>query len=193
VSKTHQLKEYIKYRKKARGRHGVHSPFVYDLTETLLKQRSEPANLVLATSRHKRLTNSIISYFRCKHVLWLTNEDGESETYITIEEEGKGQVKLRTERFSYDSFSTYPAPELYLVDLQNPADWLSAWNKYKDHIRPDDIMLFIAPHHSKEHTAAWSAIHHDEKVKLSIDLFKAGLLFFRKEFKEQQHFVLKSS
>jgi len=192
VSRTHQLKEYLKYSRKASGRHGVHSPFVYELTEQLLKRRLPAANLMLATSRHKRMVNKIITYFGCKHILWITNKDGEAETYIAIEEGAGATVKLRTERFNFAEFSSYPAPELYLLDLAEPADWVTAWEKYKDRIRPDDIVLITSIHHSAAHTAAWEQVHTDDRIKLSVDLFKLGLLFFKEEFKEKQHFVLKA-
>jgi hypothetical protein len=192
VSKTHQLKEYVKYRRKARGMHGVHSPFAYELSENLLKQKAAPGNLVLATSRHRKLVNKIISYFQCRHILWLTNKDGETETYISIGQEEQGGIQLRTERFNFDQFATYPPPDLYLIDLENPEDWMQAWQKYKPYIGPNDVFLITSVHQSREHTGAWDQIHMDDAVRLSTDLFKVGLLFFREEFKEKQHFVLKT-
>ena len=193
MSKRHQLIEYIKYRRKAKSRHGVHSPFVYELTENLLKKKTVDSNLVLATNRHKKLVNKIIKYFNCRHILWLTNRDGESETYIAIEQDGSGKMRLRTERFNFSQFTSYETPDLYLIDLHNPNDWKTAWEKYRPYLRSDSIVLITSIHHSKEHTVAWEHIFTDRNVKLSIDLFKIGLLFFKDEFKETQHFVLKSA
>mgnify|MGYP007107592537 CR=1 FL=1 len=193
MSKAHQLRGYLKYRRKAMGRHGVHSPFVYELTEKFLKKKTEPANLILATSRHKKLINNIIAYFQCKHILWLTNKDGETETFISIEYETNNKIKLRTERFHFDQYTSSPQPDLYLFDLTHPSDWMNAWEKYKPHLKPNNMALISSIHHSKEHTQAWENIYSDKTVKLSVDLFKVGLLFFRKEFNEKQHFVLKSS
>jgi len=192
VSKTHQLKQYLKYRRKAQGRHGVHSPFVYEFTENLLRKPTSPTNLILATRRHKKLVNKILTYFGCKRILWLTNKDGETETYISIEKVADGTINLSTERFDFNRFDAYQAPELYLLDLAEPGDWTVAWQKYKNKIRPGDIILITAIHHSRAHTEAWEHLRSDSAVKLSIDLFRVGLLFFREEFKEQQHFVLKA-
>ena len=169
MSKRHQLKEYLKYRRKAVSRHGVHSPFVYELTEELRKKTS-PANLILATTKHKKLVNKILNYFQCRHILWLTNRDGEMETFISIEREENNQVRLRTERFDFEKFSSFPPPDLYLIDLNDPADWLTAREKYKPHLRPDDIILITAVHHSRIHTESWETIAANTSVKLSVDL-----------------------
>jgi hypothetical protein len=38
---------------------------------------------------------------------------------------------------------------------------------------------------------AWNEIKNHSKVKITIDLFEIGLVFFREEQKEKQHYVLK--
>ena len=38
---------------------------------------------------------------------------------------------------------------------------------------------------------AWSKIKRDPQVKVSIDLFQFGLVFFMQEVKEKQDFVLR--
>ncbi|HSF44501.1 MAG TPA: class I SAM-dependent methyltransferase [Chitinophagaceae bacterium] len=52
------------------------------------------------------------------------------------------------------------------------------------------IIIFDDIHWSSEMETAWEKIRNDERVKLSIDLFFIGLVFFRKAFKEKQHFTI---
>lgn len=146
---------------------------------------------MLVTSRHKTLANKIVAYFGCEHILWITNKDGEEETFISLKKNGD-LVQLRSERYDSAGEKGHPLPDLYLFDLPDPADWQAAFDKYKDRLKEDSIILILSIHHSKEHTAAWQNIHRNDQVRLSLDLYKIGLLFFRKEFMEKQHFLLRS-
>ena len=53
------------------------------------------------------------------------------------------------------------------------------------------ILIFDDIHWSKEMEAAWETIKADKRVKLTIDLFFIGLVFFRKDFKAKQDFVIR--
>jgi predicted O-methyltransferase YrrM len=55
----------------------------------------------------------------------------------------------------------------------------------------DSIFVFDDIHWSKEMEAAWETIKSDDAVTCSIDLFFIGIVFFRKEFKEKQHFTVR--
>ena len=55
----------------------------------------------------------------------------------------------------------------------------------------DSILIFDDIHWSREMEAAWETIKNNPAVNCSIDLFFIGLVFFRKEFKEKQHFVIR--
>ncbi len=52
------------------------------------------------------------------------------------------------------------------------------------------ILIFDDVHWSKEMEEAWEYVKHHEAVTLSIDLFFIGIVFFRKENKEKQHFTI---
>lgn len=53
------------------------------------------------------------------------------------------------------------------------------------------ILIFDDIHWSKEMEQAWETIKEDPAVTLSIDLFFIGLIFFRKEQKVKQHFMIR--
>jgi predicted O-methyltransferase YrrM len=55
----------------------------------------------------------------------------------------------------------------------------------------DSILIFDDIHWSSEMEAAWQTIKNNAAVTYSIDLFFIGIVFFRKEFKEKQHFTIR--
>lgn len=59
------------------------------------------------------------------------------------------------------------------------------------HTHNDSILVFDDIHWSPEMEAAWEAIRNDPAVRCSIDLFFVGIVLFRKEFREKQHFSIR--
>ena len=55
----------------------------------------------------------------------------------------------------------------------------------------ESIVIFDDIHWSKEMEQAWEEIKNHPSVKLSIDLFFIGIIFFKKEFKVKQDFVIR--
>lgn len=53
------------------------------------------------------------------------------------------------------------------------------------------VVIFDDIHWSKEMEEAWDYCKLNERVTLSIDLFFLGILFFRNEIKEKQHFTIR--
>ena len=53
------------------------------------------------------------------------------------------------------------------------------------------LFVFDDIHWSKDMEEAWATIKNHPSVTLSIDLFFIGLVFFRKEQKEKQHFIIR--
>jgi predicted O-methyltransferase YrrM len=56
---------------------------------------------------------------------------------------------------------------------------------------PLSIFIFDDIHWSKEMEEAWNIIKASAEVTLSIDLFFIGLVFFRKDFKAKQDFIIR--
>lgn len=67
---------------------------------------------------------------------------------------------------------------------------LRYFNMMKPNLHEYSVLVFDDIHWSKEMEQAWVAIKNDESVTLTIDLFFVGLVFFRKEQKKKQHFIV---
>jgi predicted O-methyltransferase YrrM len=55
----------------------------------------------------------------------------------------------------------------------------------------NSILIFDDIHWSKEMEEAWEAIKNHPSVLCTIDIFFLGFVFFRREFKEKQHFTIR--
>jgi predicted O-methyltransferase YrrM len=55
----------------------------------------------------------------------------------------------------------------------------------------DTILVFDDIHWSREMEEAWKTIRSHDRVRVTIDLFAIGIVFFRQEFKAKQHFVIR--
>lgn len=67
---------------------------------------------------------------------------------------------------------------------------INYFNTILPFIKENSIVILDDIYWNKEMTEAWHEIRTNKTVKLSIDLYRIGILFFRKEQKEQEHFTL---
>jgi predicted O-methyltransferase YrrM len=56
---------------------------------------------------------------------------------------------------------------------------------------PETILIFDDIHWSEEMEQAWAEISAHPSVRCTIDLFFIGMVFFREEFREKQHFTVR--
>ncbi len=165
----HALTEYARYRWKAKRLHGVHSPFAYDFSEKVLYQHAvnERDDRLKAYKwlrpRYFTLLAKILSYYNYTNLHCLTH-DNEDEPVSC---------------------------DLLLLKDDAPGDWVRLFNKYQPYLANNCAVMVSGIHKTKRHSAKWQRLYNHPKVMCSIDLYGVGLLFFRKEFKEKQHFVLK--
>ncbi len=165
----HAFAEYLKYKWRAKNRHGIHSPFVYDLIDHVLLDKGGIAAASIIKSpglalAYENLVSRIAAYYHYKRIVVLPVADEQ------------------------------PMPQqadLILLGEVAPAQWLQLMDKYCEVLTNDGAVIVSHIHKTKEHSLAWKKICAHNNVRMSIDLYGIGLLFFKKEFKEQQHFILK--
>lgn len=64
------------------------------------------------------------------------------------------------------------------------------FNLIKPNLEENAVVVFADIHKSKEMEQVWISVKNDEAVTLTIDLFQIGLVFFRKEQRIKQHFIV---
>jgi predicted O-methyltransferase YrrM len=98
------------------------------------------------------------------------------------------------------NFDEVLAPELHTIQQVNFAfidgnhrlhPTLQYYRQLLPFIDEYSILVFDDIHWSREMEQAWETIRADDAVRLTIDLFFIGLVFFRKDFKAKQHFVIR--
>lgn len=80
---------------------------------------------------------------------------------------------------------------LYIDGNHNYRSTLDYFNISLDKKHNNSVFIFDDINWNDEMRKAWEEIRSHKDVTLSIDLYYAGIVFFRKEQKEKEHFVLK--
>ena len=175
----HAFSEFLWYQWHSKTRHGVHSPFVYDFIERILQNKgatltegeslsitgytgAEPDLADLLPLRYRILVSRIASYYGM-HQLLVTNTEDDRE----------------------------PLPGNFLLIAAAPKIWIRLFNRHLPQMGGASCIIIPDIHKTKRHSGKWRRICSHPKVKMSIDLFGLGVIFFREEFKEKQHFVLR--
>lgn len=165
----HAAIEYLKYTWRAKGRHGTHSPFVYNFIEQILLSKGpiERDHIVVYPElalRYENLLSRIAQHFG----------------YKAITDTAKNTQHLPA-----------GSTDMLLMSASAPERWAAVLDE-SFHTLNDKSMVAVAGiHQSEKHSSAWKALCKKDPVKMSLDLYGIGLLLFREEFKVKQHFILK--
>jgi len=174
----HALLQLVLYRQKAMGGHGIHSPFVYAFIENVIQDREKKFQHINDTpvflcpscvssasgKKYSALANRMIAYLGYKDFLWINDQSHKPSGFYDLVVLHPGHPE------NWDDDVTSALPLL----TKNSAIWIPSI------------------HSSARHTDAWQNLCSSAHVLLSIDLYGVGLLFFREEFRERQHFILRS-
>jgi predicted O-methyltransferase YrrM len=185
------------------------------------KQRtvSSIAKNALKSPKFGQLLFRIARYYKCKNIVELGTSLGITSSYLSLAT-GDGKIKTIEGASSVASVADQNFKKLGLKNIQlfNESfdDWfnsnaesiskidlafidgnhqLEPTIKYFNHFLPKlhntSILIFDDIHWSREMEKAWEQIKAHPSVTCSIDLFFIGLIFFRQEIKENQHFTIR--
>ena len=162
----HAFIEYLKYTWQAKGRHGTHSPFVYDLIDHVLLDKSllKKEYLVKCPGldlKYENLLCRIAAYYNYKNIV------------------------------SLPATNTPNAPVDMLLINTEPGIWAGLLNDHLNILNNESAVIITGIHKTVAHSNFWKKLTADNNVRMSIDLYGIGLLLFKEEFKEKQNFTLK--
>jgi len=175
----HSLQEYIKYQWKAMTRHGVHSPFVYEFIEKIIQNKSPTSFdsnsfiLIPADKKNIQIEKQIASCYL--NILGKVIAQYEYSKLLAVSDDNE-EDGLQCD---------------LLILSAEPKVWIRLFNRYQPLLNQGGCIVITGIHKTHRRTGKWNRICNHPKVKMSIDLYGIGLLFFRDEFREKQKFVLR--
>jgi len=152
--------------------HGVHSPFVYSFIRSVLNNKGlkQEANY---SNKYRALIIRMVAYYMSANVMELeANSSNKANNLLEI-----GNA---------DSIGL-----LNVKQNKNAEDLISYFYAALKKINTQSILIFDGIHDSKEMEASWETIKMHKEVKLTIDLFKLGIVFFRQEQLEKENFIIR--
>jgi predicted O-methyltransferase YrrM len=173
----------------------------------------------ISKEKYARLLFRLVHHFQPSHVIELGTSIGLTTLYLAAPDsrikvytiEGSKQLlEFAKEMFHKNGFSNietihgnFDDQLPGLINSINQLDFLYIdGNHTKDatiryfelalnKIHNETVIIFDDIHWSKGMEEAWEEIRSNPAVTLSVDLFQFGIVFFRKENKEKEHFVLR--
>lgn len=157
---------YIKFLLTATNQHGVHSPFVYSfVTKCLYTKRNK------ALSITEDVLVKSISYFSVKKIGLVTDSN-------TL------KIKLNS-IFEDLDYKTVPFDLVYANEKSKAFTTIG-----ESYIHNDTILLIEGIYKSKDNTAMWNELKKEEQVRVTVDLYHCGVVFFRRE-QAKEHFKIR--
>lgn len=180
---------------------------------------SDIARLAAKPARYAKLLFRLAAFSEPKLTLELGSSLGISSTYLALanpagklitcegslaiarrarenfESLGLNQIEMVQGNFN-DTLpgilAAHPGPDLVFFDGNHRLEpTLRYFRQCLATAHEHTVFIFDDIHWSREMEEAWAIIKADPAVRMSIDLFFIGLVFFRKEFREVQHFELR--
>ncbi len=184
-----------------------------------VKMVSDIAGQSVSSRKFGRLLFRLASYYQAERIFELGSSLGISTAYLaaareksniltiegspeitTIAEENFRELGLKNivtvtgdfEDVLPDAIHSNPPADFVFIDgnhRKKPV--LEYFDRFVCKISPQALIIIHDIHWSPEMEEAWTTIQADPRVKMSIDIFSAGLVFFREEFKVKQKFVIR--
>lgn len=185
---------YIKFFLSATNQHGVHSPFVYDLVTKCFYDKTKYRDYkTLETLRKDKLSKKksrllyrLVKYFKPQRIVVFGNSNMAVNRTITL---ARPESEVMDEH-NWPDYEVNKIFDLIYFDSADKADYLKAFVYLSETTSNDSFWVFNDIHKNKEFSETWKSIQRHDMVRVTIDLFFWGLVFFRKE-QAKEHFKIR--
>ena len=199
----YRQRKYFQFLLKSSNQHGVHSPFVYQLiTKCLYKKIDKDSWKTFQTSNNKLLKNKkiknshkkakillkLIHYLKPKNNLEIANSLNLEVTALAMNSSNSCVTTIANTPLEISEVTLNR--EFDCVYFHKNQITLKTFNTCLKAINNNSFFIFNDIYENSETIKNWSSIKNHPKVKVSLDLFYFGVIFFRKE-QAKEHFKIR--
>jgi len=176
--------------------HGIHSPFVFKFIQEILNGKSpltaienntpavkqildqiEAAGSVALAPKNKIVIARLLQWLNPITIL-VTGDKKQFETETVMQANGTNEA---VEKIDF----------AFLGEGQDRATILQYVIRLMDKMHYNSWVILHGIHADSNMETVWNTLKEHSNIRLSIDLFTIGILFCRKEQKEQEHFIIR--
>ena len=179
--------------------HGIHSPFVFKFIQEMLNGKSpltaienntpavkqildqiEAAVSAPLTPKNKIVIARLLQWLNPITIL-VTGDKKQFDADSAINTNAKIGSTQSVESIDF----------AFIGEGQDGATILQSVNRVMDKMHSNSWLILHGIHADSNMETVWNTLKEHSNIRLSIDLFTIGILFCRKEQKEQEHFIIR--
>ncbi|MDB5109611.1 MAG: SAM-dependent methyltransferase [Mucilaginibacter sp.] len=184
--KLRLAKDLLLHRFKAKNRHGLHSPFVYRLVDTIIYDfyakkvyakvkkfnKNSKKNNFLDSPKVNRLIYRLANDLKPDNLIELGPLPEITKVYL--------QKAAPTAKLYTDVNGSPEKLDFVIINEHDQEQALKYFEWCLPKVHENTMLVFTGIYQNKEMKQAWTQIKAHPKVTVTVDLFWIGLVFFRK-------------
>ena len=183
--------EFIKYKWKAKGRHRIHSPFIFSLVEKGIQSALINGNFQSQNSKNlhfEQFVFKLLRYFKTQNIF--IDEKKELTDWETFFRKNFSSLKIQLNLKELNKSSKNSSFDLIFISNSNQL--LEKLLTLKPYSKNETVFLIEGIRSNKYIFEDWRKLCEMKTFHVSIDFFQSGLLIMRSQ-QEKEHFTLKTS